>query len=123
MDWLVKVDGEVLLNTEDLTFDEQEALEQVTGISWYHLLPLSDAKSARALLALALVKSGMDDEAAKDKVSQMTRREYRDSFEAITPEAGNDDRPKEWEDGLPLAGAQATSGSSGPTDSLTGLPT
>lgn len=117
-DWLVKLDGEVLLNTEDLTFDELEALEQVSGMGWNFLLPQNDVKSARALLALALVKSGMDDAAAKEKVAGLTRREFRDSFERITDEANNDDRPKEWVDGLPdpkdVTGSPTT-GSSGPS--------
>lgn len=117
-DWLVKLEGEVLLNTEDLTFEELEALEQVTGTGWAFLFPNNDAKVAKALLALALVRSGMDDTAAKDKVAALTRREFRDSFERITDEANNDDRPKEWVDGLPdpkdVTGSPTT-GSSGPS--------
>lgn len=114
-DWLVKVDGEVLLNTEDLTFDELGVIEETSGIGWMYLNPNNATGVARALLALALIKSGMADAAARDKVGQMTKREFRDAFELVV-EGVNDDRPKEWVDGLPdpkEATGSSTSGSSG----------
>lgn len=123
MAWLVRFEGEVL-NTEDLTLDELEAIETVTGTSWVLLNPWQSMKVAKALLAVALTRSGVADEVAREKIGGLTSRAIQaDTFTHVEDGA---DLPTSYTDGQPDPKAAAepeTSGSSGPTEPSAGTPT
>lgn len=119
MPWLVKFEGEVL-NTEDLTLDELEAIETATSVPWITFNPVTSVPVAKALLALCLVKSGLSDDVAREKVGQYRVRDLKDVFELVDAGA---DLPGSWVDGQPdpkAAAGEATSGSSGPGETSDG---
>jgi hypothetical protein len=108
--WLVRFEGQEL-NTEDLTRDELEAIEQITTVPWVLLNPVHSMPVAKSLLALCLVKGGMADDQARDKVGQFKVRDIHDVFTLV-----DQDIPTTWADGQPdpkAAPAARTSGSSG----------
>jgi hypothetical protein len=77
--WLLRLqleDGQQLeASTDDLTLNELETAEQVSGVPWAAMNPLRSAKVARGLLALLLIRqhlaTGMDRAAAEEKALEM----------------------------------------------------
>lgn len=73
--WLLRLqlaDGQTLeASTDDLTLDELEIAERVSGVAWVAMNPLRSTKVAKGLLALLLIRqnlsSGMDRATAEDK--------------------------------------------------------
>src|SRR4051812_19673961 len=122
MPWLVRFEGEVL-NTEDLTLDELGAIEEATGVPWITINPVTSIPVAKALLAMCLIKGGVSDEVAREKVGQYRIKDINNVFDLVESGA---DLPSDWVDGQPdpkVAAEAATSGSSGPGAASDGTPT
>lgn len=100
MPWIVKLDGDVKVNCDDLPIEVYEAIRKDTGISWYDLLdnPMRQSAAGPALIRAAA------DYAKVKAPDPITPRVLVDSFEM---EAG--DQPVMYEEGLPSSeGAQTT---------------
>ena len=97
MPFQVSVGGRVL-TTEDLTLDEIEVIEAAAGEPWLFIVsaPAKSAKHAKAILA-AVLRRGMDADAAEAAAGAMTMREVLAAFELV-----DDDRPVEHRDGVPV---------------------
>lgn len=90
--WLLRLEtapGEwVEASTDDLTLNELETAEKVSGVPWSILNPLRSIPVARALLALLLIRqnlsTGMDQAAAEGKAlemaGQITGAQLSDAF-------------------------------------------
>jgi hypothetical protein len=98
--WLLHLeleDGSTLeASTDDLTLDELEVAERVSGVAWAALNPLRSAKVAKGLLALLLIRqnlaTGMDRGTAEAKAlevaGQVTARQLSDAFTYQPPTEG-----------------------------------
>ena len=102
MPFQVTVGGQVL-TTEDLTLDEIAVIEADAGEPWLFIVsaPAKSAKHAKAILA-AVLRRGMDADAASAAAGAMTMREVLAAFELV-----DDDRPIEHTDGVPVVDPKA----------------
>lgn len=94
--WRIEFDGHVLRESE-LTIEQAEQVESLTGSTWLRINPYTSAKHAKALLAVlyaARTSSSYDDVVAK--IGAIPVAEYLDMVKA-----DEDDLPTEYTDGFP----------------------
>lgn len=78
--WLVQVAGLPSLASDDLTLDEVDLVEQVTGDSWVQLNPFRSVRHAKALMAVVAMRQGDDQEQALKRASTVTLGELKTTF-------------------------------------------
>lgn len=96
MPFVFTVDGRKI-RSDDLTLDEIVAVEQAAGVGWYQLNPVESAVQCRAFLVQIHARTRSRDEAEK-LVGGMAAREAAASIDF----AEDDDRPIEFDDGMPV---------------------
>lgn len=96
MPFVFTVDGKKI-RSDDLSLDELIAVEQSTGIGWDELNPFTSAVVCRAFLVQIHARTRSPEEAAK-VVGAMSGREAARAVDVAT----DDDRPIEWDNGVPL---------------------
>jgi hypothetical protein len=99
----VTVAGEDFL-TDDLTLDEAIAVEKATNTSWRFIDPLRSAGDCKAIMVAFLSRTRGKDDAEKF-VGALNLRTLLSSVTFV-----EDDRPDEFEDGLPKAAAESSTG-------------
>lgn len=112
MAWTISFEGQEF-SSDDLTIEELEAVEKVSGEPWSMLNPIRSVASAKALLSVALIRKGLTDEEVAEKLGSLTVKDFRSVFDWQT---------EEGEPGpLELAGkSTSASSSSGPRGGSTG---
>jgi len=90
------VDGQKV-RSDDLTLDEIVAVEGATGVGWYQLNPIESAAQCRAFLVQIHARTRTREEAEK-LVGGMTAREAAAGIDFTEA----DDRPIEFDDGMPV---------------------
>ncbi len=98
-----KVDGVGEWSSDDYTLDEMSAVEKRAGYMWFYLIGNAkrEAECTRALIVQWLARTAPDLDAAAEQAGALTGRQV-----AIT-EVGDDDRPIQYEDGLPVVDPKA----------------
>lgn len=76
--WLVNLEGYPLVSTDDLTLDELEVAERVTGVPYTLMDPHVSVRIAKGLLTLLLIRAnlagGMTQQAAEDDALERARK-------------------------------------------------
>jgi hypothetical protein len=106
MPFRVTLDGRSWLS-EDLTVDETCDIEAEVEDGWWFIVfePVKTAKHARSILVrLSAREHGMEE--ARKRVGAMTVGQMFAAFEPV-PE---DDRPEQYEDGLPVVDPKSEPG-------------
>ena len=85
MSWNVTLGGQTY-SSLDLTLDEVEALERISGQPWAVINPLASVKSAKAYLAVFALREGQPDDVVVAGVSTLTLREVAGAFEWVDDE-------------------------------------
>lgn len=101
MAWKIRLD-EVEFSSDDLTLEELEAVEETSGEPWSMLNPVRSVKSAKALLAVALMRAGVPDEEIGQRLGALTVKDIKDVFDWEEDSSG------------PLGVATSSGSSSGP---------
>lgn len=95
----IRVDGLGEWSSEDYTLGEMVAAEKQRDLVWPFLVKRAAAGDAECVLALVaawLARTEADPEAAAKRAGTLTGRQFQ------VAEVEDDDRPIEWEDGLPV---------------------
>ena len=71
MPWKVSYDG-TTFTSDDLTMVELEAVEVTSGKPWSAINPLIHVPSARALLAVLLLRQGVPDAEVSERIDVLT---------------------------------------------------
>lgn len=97
------VDGVGEWTTDDYTLDEMCAAEKRAGFMWFYLVAQArhEAECARALVVQWLARTAPDLDAAAKQAGSLT------SKQVAIADMGEDDRPVQWEDGLPVVDPKA----------------
>lgn len=82
MSWNVTLGGRTY-SSLDLTLDEVEALERISGQPWTVINPFAGVKSAKAYLAVFAIRDGRDEAEIVKSLDSLTLRELADSFEWV----------------------------------------
>lgn len=104
MPLIIRVDGLGEWSTEDYTLDEMVAAEKQRDVIWSFLLTRAaagDAECVRALVVAWLARTEADPDAAAKRAGALTNRQV------TVKQVEDDDRPIEWEDGLPVVNPKA----------------
>lgn len=106
-------------STEDLTFEELEAIETTTDTPWIALNPYRSLACFRALVGAFAVRAGIAD---SDLSSWLNGLKAKDIAAAVRVNNDPDaDHPEVYEDGIPKAEAEpSTSGSAGQQNGTAG---
>lgn len=88
MSWLVTLGGKTY-SSLDLTLDEVEALERISGDPWVLLNPFAKVSAAKAYLAVFAIREGHTDEEVAKIVGSLTIGDLRDAFRYV-----DDEEPK-----------------------------
>jgi hypothetical protein len=98
-----KVDGVGEWSSDDYTLDEMAAAEKRGGFMWFYMVSQAkrEAECTRALVTQWLARTAPDLDAAAKQAGALTGRQID-----IT-EVDDDDRPIQWEDGLPVVDPKA----------------
>jgi len=100
MPFRFRVDGEEW-TSDDLTLGEQCDIERKLGLKWSYLDPVAEVIPRQAVIAAWYARTMPADEAEK-RTDALTARQVR-------VELVEDDRPTEYEDGIPVVGKAAGS--------------
>jgi hypothetical protein len=87
--WLcrLKLDGKVLeASTDDLTLDQLDVAEQVSGVPWPLMNPGGSVRVAKALFAVLMIRAGMEEDEALRRCGELTAEKLHDAFEWVPPE-------------------------------------
>lgn len=130
MSWNVTLDGRTY-SSLDLTLDEVEAMERLSGIAWPLLNPTRNVAAAKAFLAVFMLRDGDSDDTIMDKLGGRTLGELVGAIEWVdepaTPPlpAPRKGKRRKGDDGLdPTPGAASSPpGSTGEPGSTAGPPT
>jgi hypothetical protein len=109
MPFVFVVDGQKTRG-DDLTLDEIVEVEKAAGTGWYALNPYNSAVHCRALLVEIYARSHSREDAQK-LVGALTVRQA----ESMVDFVAEDDRPIEYEDGIPVVDPKAGTGEPGTT--------
>jgi len=96
--WIVHLDGYAPVSTNDLTLDEVEVVETVSGVPYSLLNPLSSVKIAKALFVVLAMRAGESEDAAIARLGKMPLRALHSSF---TFDPGTDGPPPATPDEVP----------------------
>lgn len=97
-------------STEDLTFEELEAIERTTGEPWVAQNPYRSLGSYRAIVGAFAIRQGMSDDDIKTWLNGLKAKDLAAGVRINdTPE---EDRPEVYENGLPKAEAEPSTGGS-----------
>lgn len=107
--WRVELEGYPAITTDELTLDEVELVEKVSGIPWVAINPTSSLKSAKALFVVMAVRAGVSEDEALKLVSAMTLKKIKRSFTFVQGDA----EPRETEDSADDPPASATTSATG----------
>lgn len=108
--WALRVDG-ALYFAEDLTLAECRQLEEETGQSWKYLSPVRSSTAMIALLTCLHART-LGADAARAKVEALTMGQSMDMVEIVD---GEDDRPVEHNNGIPVVDPLASPAASATT--------
>lgn len=98
--WTLSVDGQVF-REYDLTIDDLEAIETVTGQTWRTLHPLRSATIAKQITITLLVRrAGYEQANAEKVVGEMRGNDFLNSIGSYDPDA---DLPSEYQNGIPTS--------------------
>lgn len=87
--WLCRLeqDGKLLeASTDDLTLDQLDVAERVSGVPWPLMNPAGSVRVARALFAVLMIRAGMDEDEAVRRCGELTAVKLHGAFEWIPPE-------------------------------------
>lgn len=85
MSWVVRLGGESY-SSLDLTLNEVEALERISGQSWALINPFTSVASAKAYLAIFALRDGRAEEVVRKELESLTIRELANAFEWVDDE-------------------------------------
>lgn len=106
----ITVDGVGEWTSDDYTLDEMVAVEQTCKFKWAYVVSSAkdEAETARALIIHWLARR-QDLAAAQKQAGALTNRQIRISA------VEDDDRPIQWEDGLPVVDPKEATAAPGTT--------
>lgn len=85
MQWEIRPPGtDLMVRTDDFTLDEIEALEDKTGTPWLMLSP-TKFRDARAMLALAYMRAGLDDGETAERMAALDLGDIDGVFTLVPP--------------------------------------
>ena len=87
MSWNVTLGGNTY-SSLDLTLNEVEALERISGQSWALINPFTSIASAKAYLAIFAMREGQADDVVLKGLDTLTVRELVAAFEWVDDEKG-----------------------------------
>lgn len=102
---VIHVDSHALL-VDDLTLAEFRTVEEKTNVPWTRLNPLRSAGEASAVLFVLFRRFGATSEQAQARADAMTLTQALEHFKLEDYEH-EDDRPSEYEDGVPVIDPKA----------------
>lgn len=102
---VIRMDGHALL-VDDLTLAEFRVIEERTGVPWTRVNPLVSAQQASAVLYVVAMRGGATAEQAQARVDAMDMPQVLKHL-VLEPYEHEDDRPKEYEDGVPVIDPKA----------------
>lgn len=85
MSWNVTLGGNTY-SSLDLTLNEVEALERISGQSWALINPFTSIASAKAYLAIFAMREGQADDVVLKGLDTLTVRELASAFEWVDDE-------------------------------------
>lgn len=121
MSWVITFGGETY-STLDLTLDEVEALERISGEPWSLLNPIAKIGCAKAFLAVFMLRRGDDDEAIAKQLGALTLGEIVGAFEYVDDAASAPSGDGEGKGPDPTSAAVSLPPSSGGEPSVTAGP-
>lgn len=86
MSWIVRLGGETY-SSLDLTLNEIESLETISGQPWALINPLASIRSAKAYLAIFAIREGQAEDVVAKNLESLTLREIHGAFEYVDDEA------------------------------------
>ena len=110
----IRVDGSDL-TTDDLTLAESRRIEEATGRSWHQLRPLASAAQASAVLVEVKARS-VTREAAQKWADSLTVTQTLEHL-VLVDAPREDDRPGEYDAGVPVVDPPPVPGEQGTTSS------
>lgn len=101
-------------NTDDLTGFEVEAISDATGTPWSVLNPFRNISDYRAIVTAFAARDEISDADIIEWFKERSLRSLDEGLKIAGPD--DDDRPTEYEDGIPLAegGTSTTSSATSP---------
>lgn len=104
----VKLPDGTWRHTDDLTGKEMEAIEQSTGEPWSILNPFRSLPAYRAIVGAFCYRDGMSDQDLIEWFNALTVKDLTASLRI----QNEPDTPDSYQDGLPKAADEPTTGSS-----------
>ena len=80
MAWIIRIDG-FEVDSDDFLLDDLDWVERHTGSFWSILNPWKHASHARAFTRVALVRSGVPEADADERVAALTLRDIKGAFD------------------------------------------
>jgi hypothetical protein len=87
MAWIVKIDGNEA-SSDDFLLDDLSYVERVAKTPWSLANPYKDITVAKAFLRLALIRSGVSDEDADERLKTLSLGELKTAFDFVDDNAG-----------------------------------
>lgn len=120
MSWLIRLDPETVVHSDDFTLDDLIAIEKECQEPWGFMMPLREIKTARAYIRCALRKVGRDPKT----VDGWTLKELKHVFDWVPepewPPSTNGEKAESEDDADPLAASTDQGSSSGAPGGSTG---
>ena len=88
--WRVEFEGRTV-TTDELTLDEIELVERVSGTPWVNINPRASLKCAKALLIVMAIRAGEAEDAAFRRLSKLNLKAIKRAF--VFVEGDDGDRP------------------------------
>lgn len=102
--WIIKHNG-TEFSSDDFLIEDLENVERATGSPWSTANPLRDVKTARAFLAVAMLRQGSPNAEVETALKLITLKSLKNAFEFKS-----DDEEEGHEDADPSPDLPETSG-------------
>jgi len=86
MAWLIRIDGHEV-NSDDMLLDDLAYVEKATGTYWSIANPWKAVEVAKAFVRVALVRSGIPEDDADERVRSLTLRDIKAAFDFVEDDA------------------------------------
>lgn len=85
--WRVDLDGYPSITTDELTLDEVEIVERVSGTPWVVINPTNSLKCAKALFVVMAVRAGLSEDDALAQAAALPLKRIKRSFTFVQGDA------------------------------------
>lgn len=85
--WRVELDGYPSITTDELTLDEVELVEKVSGVPWVALNPTSSLRCAKALFVVMAIRAGQPEDEALEQAAKLPLKKIKRSFTFVQGDA------------------------------------